>query len=286
MIANLAPLCHGSLTGHRRQAAGLRLSAAGIWQGPGELGSARTRSRLPACASDRHLSGEEDGCAVAHQRLLLLDESSPEPPAARCGLNPLLRLDRARSIRTLAAGAWPPVSLPPGSQREENKGGQELEAASGEHDRMTGTISDGSQAGVSGQGRRRARQPVPRTRRVEFTLTGEEYAVLGAGGQAGRAGPASLRRPGGAGRRRERQPTWRPGVAPAGADRADARGRAGPPHRHQPQPGGREAERHRAACRGPARLRRREHPPRRPHRRRLPTPYARPCGDGRGGWRR
>ena len=31
---------------------------------------------------------------------------------------------------------------------------------------------------VSGQGRRRARQPVPRTRRVEFTLTGEEYAIL------------------------------------------------------------------------------------------------------------
>ena len=63
-----------------------------------------------------------------------------------------------------------------------------MDAASGEHDRMTGAISDGSQAGVSGQGRRRARQPVPRTRRVEVTLTGEEYAVIEAA--ARRAGLA------------------------------------------------------------------------------------------------
>ena len=53
---------------------------------------------------------------------------------------------------------------------------------------MTGAISDGSQAGVSGQGRRRARQPVPRTRRVEVTWTGEEYAVIEAA--ARRAGLA------------------------------------------------------------------------------------------------
>ena len=53
---------------------------------------------------------------------------------------------------------------------------------------MTGAISDGSQAGVSGQGRRRPRQPVPRTRRVEVTLTGEEYAVIQAA--ARRAGLA------------------------------------------------------------------------------------------------
>ena len=43
---------------------------------------------------------------------------------------------------------------------------------------MTGATSEGSQAGVSGQGRRRPRQPVPRTRRVEVTLTGEEYTVI------------------------------------------------------------------------------------------------------------
>ena len=53
---------------------------------------------------------------------------------------------------------------------------------------MTGATSDGSQAGVSGQGRRRPRQPVPRTRRVEVTLTGEEYAVIEAA--ARRAGLA------------------------------------------------------------------------------------------------
>jgi hypothetical protein len=40
---------------------------------------------------------------------------------------------------------------------------------------MAGTIS-GSSPG--GQGRRRARQPVPRTRTVEFTLTAQEYALL------------------------------------------------------------------------------------------------------------
>ena len=56
---------------------------------------------------------------------------------------------------------------------------------------MTGTVngtSGTSGTGVSGQGRRRARQPVPRTRRVEFTLSGEEYAVLVEA--AGRAGMA------------------------------------------------------------------------------------------------
>ena len=53
---------------------------------------------------------------------------------------------------------------------------------------MTGTINGTSGTGVSGQGRRRARQPVPRTRRVEFTLTGEEYAIIvEAAGQAGMA---------------------------------------------------------------------------------------------------
>jgi len=53
---------------------------------------------------------------------------------------------------------------------------------------MTGTINGSSQAGPKGQGRRRARQPVPRTRMVEFTLTGEEYAILVEA--AGRAGMA------------------------------------------------------------------------------------------------
>ena len=53
---------------------------------------------------------------------------------------------------------------------------------------MKGTTSDGSQASVSEQGRRRPRQPVPRTRRVEVTLTGEEYAVIEAA--ARRAGLA------------------------------------------------------------------------------------------------
>lgn len=53
---------------------------------------------------------------------------------------------------------------------------------------MTGTTSDGSQTGVSGQRRRRARQPAPRTRRVEVTLTGKEYAVIEAAArQAGLA---------------------------------------------------------------------------------------------------
>jgi hypothetical protein len=53
---------------------------------------------------------------------------------------------------------------------------------------MKDVTSDGSQASGSGQGRRRPRQPVPRTRRVEVTLTGEEYAVIkAAASQAGLA---------------------------------------------------------------------------------------------------
>jgi hypothetical protein len=43
---------------------------------------------------------------------------------------------------------------------------------------MAGTISGGSPADPAGQGRRRARQPVPRTRTVEFTLNDQEYALL------------------------------------------------------------------------------------------------------------
>jgi hypothetical protein len=43
---------------------------------------------------------------------------------------------------------------------------------------MAGTVSGSSPASPGRQGRRRARQPVPRTRTVEFTLTGEEYALL------------------------------------------------------------------------------------------------------------
>ncbi|MFI5068579.1 MAG: plasmid mobilization protein [Streptosporangiales bacterium] len=53
---------------------------------------------------------------------------------------------------------------------------------------MTGATSEGSQTVVRGQGRRRPRQPVPRTRRVEVTLTAEEYAVIEAA--ATRAGLA------------------------------------------------------------------------------------------------
>jgi hypothetical protein len=53
---------------------------------------------------------------------------------------------------------------------------------------MAGTISGSSPAGRGGQGRRRARQPVPRTRWVEFTLTDQEYADLAeAARQAGMA---------------------------------------------------------------------------------------------------
>jgi hypothetical protein len=52
---------------------------------------------------------------------------------------------------------------------------------------MARIIDSGSQAGSIRQGRR-ARQPVPRTRRVEITLSSEEYAVIT--DAAGRAGLA------------------------------------------------------------------------------------------------
>jgi hypothetical protein len=43
---------------------------------------------------------------------------------------------------------------------------------------MAGTISGSSPTSPGGQGRRRARQPVPRTRTVEFTLNAQEYGLL------------------------------------------------------------------------------------------------------------
>jgi hypothetical protein len=43
---------------------------------------------------------------------------------------------------------------------------------------MAGTINGSSPAVPGRQGRRRARQPVPRTRTVEFTLNAQEYALL------------------------------------------------------------------------------------------------------------
>jgi hypothetical protein len=48
---------------------------------------------------------------------------------------------------------------------------------------MAGTISGISPASPGGQGRRRARQPAPRTRTVEFTLNDQEYALLVQGAQ-------------------------------------------------------------------------------------------------------
>ena len=106
-----------------------------------------------------------------------LDESSPEPPAARCRANTPLRLDRARSIHTLAAEQG--HQEPPGrvNQREENKGCQELDRLTGAS-AMAGTINGSSPTVPGRQGRRRARQPVPRTRTAEFTLNAQEYALL------------------------------------------------------------------------------------------------------------
>jgi hypothetical protein len=53
-----------------------------------------------------------------------------------------------------------------------------LDTADGEYQHVAGTISGTSPADPGGQGRRRARQPVPRTRTVECTLTAQEYALL------------------------------------------------------------------------------------------------------------
>src|SRR5271166_1780918 len=53
---------------------------------------------------------------------------------------------------------------------------------------MAGT-TNGSPAG---QGRRRARQPVPRTRTVEFTLTAQEYAIIAEAARRAYAAQAAL----------------------------------------------------------------------------------------------
>ena len=100
-----------------------------------------------------------------------------------------------------------------------------------EHSELTVTINGSSQASIAGQRRRRARQPVPRTLRVEFTLTDEEYAVLEAA--ARRAGLARGAYAAQAALAAAANGRHMPGTAATGADRADAHGRAGPPHRCQ-----------------------------------------------------
>ena len=132
---------------------------------------------------------------------------------------------------------------------------------------MKSTTSDGSEASVSGQGRRRARQPVPRTRRVEVTLTGEEYAVIEAAarraGLARRAyiAQAVLAAAANGGPLGDREALRRVLIE---LMRAAGLVRRIGTNINQAVA---KAERHRAARRGPARLRRRDHPPRRPHRR-------------------
>ena len=113
---------------------------------------------------------------------LALDESSPEPPAARWGVNPTYVLTgRGQYVN------WRRDKAPARTRRKiaaRGNGLPEKDAASGELSKLTATTN--RQASVAGQGRRRARQPVRRTLRVEFTLTDEEYAVLVAA--PGRAG--------------------------------------------------------------------------------------------------
>jgi hypothetical protein len=70
------------------------------------------------------------------------------------------------------------TSRPRKSTGGKTKTATKLDAASGEHNELTGTSNGSSEAGVTRQGRRRARQQVPRTRQVEFTLTDEEYAAI------------------------------------------------------------------------------------------------------------
>ena len=130
---------------------------------------------------------------------------------------------------------------------------------------MTDATSDGSQVGVGGQGRRRTRQPVRRTRRVEVTLTGEEYTIIEAA--ARRAGLA---------RRAYIAQAVLAAAANGGplGDRESLRRAlielmraAGLVRRTGTNINQAAAitERLRAARRGPARLRRRDHPPRRSH---------------------
>jgi hypothetical protein len=133
---------------------------------------------------------------------------------------------------------------------------------------MAGTISGSSRTGPGGQGRRRARQPVPRTRTVEFTLTAQEYALLveaaRQAGMARRAYAATVVLDGAA------NGTTTSGQDPLELILIELMRAAGlvRPHHRQLEPGDRQAQRNRAACRRAAPLRGREHAPRRPHRRR------------------
>ena len=127
---------------------------------------------------------------------------------------------------------------------------------------MTGTVNGTSGTGVSGQGR----QPVPRTRRVEFTLSGEEYAILVEA--AGRAGMARRAYAAQAALTAAANGSTVSGQEPLALALTELMRAAGLVRRiatNLNQAAG-EAERHRAARREPARLRGPEHPPRRPYR--------------------
>src|ERR1035441_1555303 len=97
---------------------------------------------------------------------------------------PGISLDRARSIDTLAPIASPD-KFPSGILCRWRRGPGRAKAA--EECRMADTIND--KAGRRDeQGGRRPRQGIKRAYRVEFSLTGEEFELLGAAAErSGRA---------------------------------------------------------------------------------------------------
>ena len=98
-----------------------------------------------------------------------------------------LCIDRARSIHKLIPVPRPCRKFPSGILRRRDAAGLARKLKAAREWDMASTIDDKTGRGEA-QGSRRPRQQAKRSRRVGFSLTGEEYALLeAAAGRAGRA---------------------------------------------------------------------------------------------------
>jgi hypothetical protein len=184
-----------------------------------------------------------------------------------------LSIDRARSIRTLAAMGSPPGGEYSLAGKDSARG---QNGAAGNRTVLGSVTIDGHRHSRQQRGARAGTPPgppagpAPAPGRVRPNRSGIRRRP-----GRGRTGGTSARRLRGAGRA-GRRPGQDPGpgrgrAAAGGAEGADPRQRPGPPDRGQPQPGGGKTERDRAAVRRSAPVRGRKRTPHgAPGRRRRP----------------
>ena len=185
-----------------------------------------------------------------------------------------LSIDRARSIRTLAAMGSPPggeYSLAGNDSARGKRGCRKGNRIAPGSVTIDGHRHSGQQRGArAGTPPGPPAGPAPAPGRVRPDRSG----IRRRAGRSRARGTSArrLRGAGGPGRHPGKDPgPGRGRAAAGGAEGADARVRPGPPDRGQPQPGGGKTERDRAALGGPAPVRGRKRAPHEaPGRRRRP----------------